>query len=970
MADNEQRPIVVILTALLVEYEAVRAHLTEIRKVSHPLGTRFDRGRLPGTDWSVALAQTGEGNGAAAVITERAHNWLAPDALLFVGVAGGLKDDIELGDVVVATHVYGYHGGKVTDDGFRARPRAWEASHRLVQAARHARFGPELSGRVHFKPVVAGEVVLNSRSSTLSEQLKHYYDDAVAIEMESAGVAQAAHLTGCLHTLTIRGISDKADGQKRAADASGSQERAAANAAAAAVAVLAEVEPKEAVAGKAENHHGRGPVPVATASLPAAPSGFTGRGAELEELLDALRPAPDRGRTRWFRLRNRAERQPRSPVLISAVSGMGGIGKTALALHVAHKARANGWFPGGTLFVDMRGYDAEPVTAEQAVTAFLEALGVRNDDLPGTAQAQSGLFRSLLSERAEQQGPMFLLLDNVSRPEQIAPLLPGTDRHRVLITSRDRLSSLPAQLIALQPLSPDEAADLVTEALLTRDKTDNRPAQEPEALRELAVLCGRLPVALQIAAAQLSHRRTRPIASLVDDIRAASDRIGALESKGVDQYNKPLALRPIFEVSYSRLPEDQARMLRLLALAPTAETSTVALMYMAELTHTQSIALLEELAAAHLVTQVGADTMRWRMHDLVREYVLKLTAAQTALAEDGEAARERILKFYFLFAQQAGNWLSRLKGTPVPMLFSGRGEALLWLDAERPNLVSAAHWAAQERHAATAIQHALSLSRYLGWRRAFDDLVTVSAAAQKAAQRMGDLVREAMAGDNLGIALRETGQVQLAIDAHTRARDLFQTTGNRNREAMAWNNLGTTMYAAGRMQDAIEAHTRARDLHHATGDRNNEAMAWSHLGNALDEVGRTQDAMDALVHACDLFKETGDLNNEAMTWSVLGVVLRKAGRVREAIGAYANALKIHAAFDNWYGTGTTLSNLAVAHSAEGDTAKARTRFREAAAAYLRADATAEAAVALARSRMSRRQLRRLTRSASSLATGE
>nr|WP_308288335.1 hypothetical protein [Streptomyces echinatus] len=194
--------------------------------------------------------------------------------------------------------MYGYLGGKVTDDGFHARPRAWDASHPLVQAAQRARFGPELSGRVHFKPVTAGEVVLNSRSSTLSEQLKHHYNDAVAIEMESAGVAQAAHLTGSLHTLTIRGISDKADGQKHTADASGSQQRAAANAAAAAVAVLAEIKSRKGVTGKDVSYRSPGPVPVATSSLPAEPSAFSGHSAEVVALLDALRPTPDRGRTR------------------------------------------------------------------------------------------------------------------------------------------------------------------------------------------------------------------------------------------------------------------------------------------------------------------------------------------------------------------------------------------------------------------------------------------------------------------------------------------------------------------------------------------------------------------------------------------------------------------------------------------------------------------------------------------------
>ncbi|WP_405720634.1 hypothetical protein OG607_08320 [Streptomyces sp. NBC_01537] len=235
----------VILTALPLEYQALRAHLTELEERIHPEGTIFEVGLLPGSPWKVALAEIGQGARSAAVITERAHTWLQPEALLFVGVAGGLADDIALGDVVVATKVYGYHGGKQTPEGFHARPQAWDASHRLEQAARAAlrdpQWGRRLAGpipAVHFKPIAAGEIVLNDAQSSLTDQLTRQYNDAVAIEMESSGVAQAAHLTDALQTLTVRGISDKADGRKRTTDADGWQQLAAGHAAAAALAVL------------------------------------------------------------------------------------------------------------------------------------------------------------------------------------------------------------------------------------------------------------------------------------------------------------------------------------------------------------------------------------------------------------------------------------------------------------------------------------------------------------------------------------------------------------------------------------------------------------------------------------------------------------------------------------------------------------------------------------------------------------
>lgn len=178
-----------------------------------------------------------------------------------------------------------------------------------------------------------------------------------------------------------------------------------------------------------------GPVPVATAALPAVPAGFTGRDEDLARLFPVLNPAAE----------------SELPVVICAVSGLGGIGKTSLALCAAHRAVRDGWFPGGTLFVDFRGYDEDPVTADQAVVALLDGMGVRGSDLPQTVVGQYGLYRRLL---AEERRSMLLVLDNASDAGQVMPLVPGTDHHRVLVTSRDRLTELDAQLIDLDVLKP------------------------------------------------------------------------------------------------------------------------------------------------------------------------------------------------------------------------------------------------------------------------------------------------------------------------------------------------------------------------------------------------------------------------------------------------------------------------------------------------------------------------------------
>lgn len=241
---------VVVLTAIGLEYEAVRAHLLSPRRVVHE-GTCFEAGEVAGSDHQIVLTEVGPGNLSTAVIAEQARARFAPRAIVFVGVAGSLKPDVRLGDVVVASKVYAYDGAKHASDEVLARPAAWAASHDLLQAAKHALRGTAWADRVHtgafksdgppavhFKPVASGETVLTSMNSALRDRLTRVFNDAVAIEMESAGLAEAAAIGG-VKTLTIRGISDYADGAKASADARGTQEIAAAHAAAAAMAVLA-----------------------------------------------------------------------------------------------------------------------------------------------------------------------------------------------------------------------------------------------------------------------------------------------------------------------------------------------------------------------------------------------------------------------------------------------------------------------------------------------------------------------------------------------------------------------------------------------------------------------------------------------------------------------------------------------------------------------------------------------------------
>jgi 8-oxo-dGTP diphosphatase len=265
---------IVILTAMNLEYRAVKARLSGVTVETHPKGTRFEVGQLLDSDVRVALALAGKGNQPAAVITERAVSHFNPVAVIFVGVAGALQPHLALGDVVVANPVYAYHGATSEDDGTTARPRTWEISHRAQQIAAHVErdggWARQLPGgnepRVHFGPVAAGEIALYSGASDVRRWLREHYNDALAVEMEAAGVAQAGHLNDGLPAIMIRGISDFADATKSATDGEGWQPRAVANAAAFAVTLAGELakELDGSSAPRAAGSQGGGPFNLAT----------------------------------------------------------------------------------------------------------------------------------------------------------------------------------------------------------------------------------------------------------------------------------------------------------------------------------------------------------------------------------------------------------------------------------------------------------------------------------------------------------------------------------------------------------------------------------------------------------------------------------------------------------------------------------------------------------------------------------
>ncbi|MEU3828153.1 tetratricopeptide repeat protein [Streptomyces sp. NPDC029080] len=670
------------------------------------------------------------------------------------------------------------------------------------------------------------------------------------------------------------------------------------------------------VVGKAE-YRQHAPAPTALDALPPRVAGFTGRDDELGRLRTALDPAAGTGQA----------------VLVTAVSGLGGIGKTALAVQAAYAAREAGWFPGGVLFVDLHGYDDAPVTADQALRSLLRALGVEPEHIPATADERAGLYRSLLAGRE----PVLIVADNASSPEQVRPLLPGVGRHRVLVTSRDRLVQLGARLVPVDQLTAEAACALLDRALRIADPDDTRVAAAADAAARLAELCGHLPLALQIAVALLAEDPGKTVEELADELATSYDRLTAL-----DDGNR--SVRAAFDLSYRRLPAGQARLLCLLALAPGPEVSEeVAAVLVGD--GGPPSAGLKALARAHLVER-GSGPGRWRMHDLVRVFGAGVPACDEEMLRAGDAARERLLVYYYRRADAADDRLQWRPGKPEPRDFATRADALAWLDRERAGLVAAAQWKTA-RYSGAAVRLALCLGNYLEWRRHLDDLIAVSTAAQEAAHDAGERDMEAMAWINLGNALVIVGRSEESMEASLRGRDMCRSLGDREGEAAAWNNLGLALRDLGRLDDAVAAHTRSCDLCRRLGDREGEAMAWNNLGLALEHADRVADAISAYTHALGLSRAISDRQLEASVWNNFGNALEAVGRVDEALQAYDRDLRFCLEFENWYGAAQSLDNLAIVLGSIGRVEDARAHYLRAADAYTRANAAEEAAEARA-----------------------
>jgi tetratricopeptide (TPR) repeat protein len=596
--------------------------------------------------------------------------------------------------------------------------------------------------------------------------------------------------------------------------------------------------------------------------------------------------------------------------VVSVISGLAGVGKTALARHVASTALGRGWFT-AAVFTDLHGYDPDPqarVLPAQLFSPLLRALGVSAIQIPSSSSEQAASYHQLLASMAIHGQRVLLLFDNVSSPAQVSALLPEARIHRVLITSRHTLGELDnVGLLELDTLHRSEAVALLAEVLRQRDPTDLRISQCPQEAAELARLCGYLPLALRITGALLAEDPTLPLADLVGELAEAKTRLDGLV------YGER-SVSAAFDLSWQYLldrDELAAGLFLRLPINPGPEISGEAAAALADRSPQLTRRVLRVLRRGHLI-EPGTSAGRWHMHDLLWLYADGLRRLQDS--SDYPAAVNRLLRYYWATTEAAKNQMLDLPEQRESKSFAGRDEALAWLDVERPNLTGSVILAAEAGYQDLAVDLSLALSTFLRLRRHFDDYVVTATAGAKAATLLGDPRREAMAVSNLGLALapQEAELTDEVLASHRQKCVMYRESGDRKAEAWALTNLGAALWAVGRFDDVIDAAQQASRIFGELGDSSGEAWSLTMLGLALQKAGQTDKAIDAHERASAIFRRATDHNGEAWALTNLGASLRAAKRFDEAINVGKQANVIFREADDGSGVGATLVNLGVA----------------------------------------------------------
>jgi DNA-binding SARP family transcriptional activator/tetratricopeptide (TPR) repeat protein len=631
------------------------------------------------------------------------------------------------------------------------------------------------------------------------------------------------------------------------------------------------------------------------AQLPADLADFTGRDKLVAQLTDALTVEGD---------------DDRQGVVVSAVAGGGGVGKTSLAVHVAHRIRDR--FPDGQLYADLGGTDQRPVTPEDVLARFLRGLGIDPATVPPDPDERAAAYRSVLSDRR-----VLIVLDNARDAAQVRPLLPGTASCRVVVTSRVRLLGLSGtDLVDLDVLGDAEAREL-----FGRIVGPERVAAEPAATGDVIRACAGLPLAIRIAAHRLVGRTgwtIRGLADRLDDERRRLDELSVGD----------LAVRGSFAVSYHNLPappgrHDPRRCFRLLGLAG-ADVTIPAVCALVDDSVERVERAVETLVDANLVQYQGSD--RYRLHDLLRVYAAERVATDEP-PQERTAALGRLHGWYLRTAAKATRMMNPGRRHPdvdlaedhLSLDFDTYDQALAWLDSEHANLVATVFRA----EPTVAWQLAIELFDVFQLRGHFADWIATHRAAIDAARRLGDQAAEGWLLSHLSVAFADSGDAEASIDCLRQSLRMDRATGNRRSEAVNLTNLGYAYIVREDYEPAIEVLTEAMAAGADTGHVGVEASAANNIGDALMHLDRVAESVPYFRRALQVARDNGMRQAEGYTLTELADAQFRLGSPRAAIDTARAALGVNREVGNRPEEANTLRVLGRALLAVGDDRAAR-----------------------------------------------
>jgi len=637
--------------------------------------------------------------------------------------------------------------------------------------------------------------------------------------------------------------------------------------------------------------------PTALIGLPPAVPTLVGRDSELQRLAGMLEPRdPDES----------------SGSAVVVISGLAGVGKTALALSAAHEAWRAGWFSGGVLMIDMLGYDASEhcVRPERALGSLLGNLGVMGERLPADGQGRERLWRTVLAERATAGERMLIIIDNVSSSSQVCPLLPGVPPHEVVVTSRHTLADLEgAALIRLGVLNSCEAAALLRRQLIAADADDE--------IEQIVRMCGGLPLAIRIAGALLAADQEQPLAEMIGTL--ADERVRLEELS----YDGSFAVRSAFDLSYQQLGEADAQLFRLLAVHPGREFPTeMADVVLGEWRRGG----LQRLHRANLI-EAGGTRGRWCMHDLVRLYARHLAMNDP----DRNIVIRRITDHYLGLCGRAHQRLNAPSGSPIEG--GEKNEVLREIDVELANVVATVTQAHETGLDSLTIELAEAMFTYFDLRKCWDAWIHVDELALLSAVRTGDSHAASRIRLNLGIAFRDQGRFDEALGCCEQALAYFREAGDSPREAEALNNLAVVLRKCGRLDEALAELGVALAVWQRLRDALGQTRALNNMGLVHMTAGAYTDAVECFGRALDLVRTTDDERRRAKVLHNHGVVCLRLGRFAEAADRLALALELRRNLGDRYREAKTLAMLGTVKLEVGQAAEGSDMLRRALAVF-------------------------------------